>query len=380
MNRNRGDGIDPADDAPPSSTFQLPHNSTQSQRPKLSVKERAALEHLKFNLEKDWRASFASQQFRDEATEELARVTEEAHDITRDTRHFGRRNLNDIAKERVEKRWKEQGIWNDKGGWKHEEPICSNCSTTPQQQREREASRPFHQFIYQMSQERRRIQDHERRRIQLEERWRREDEAAERPDGGPGKDLFWFPPPSWLPEPPQDSFVSEGAFVSHDVNTKAYQLVKDAWVKRGIWYDKWGQLPGMTWKHEYPLEDLLLEKFGPGSPYPPVERLFDGPADETDDDASNHKPGMYGLFSHLPGPIPSSLPSKRIQERAMKPPVTGLFSHLESSSLPQSTLSPILGSGRLQSKRKPGFVGSEEEDVAEPSQGDRTKKRRRTSI
>lgn len=35
-----------------------------------------------------------------------------------------------------------------------------------------------------------------------------------------------------------------------NINTKAYMNVKNKWVKRGIWNDKWGILPGMSWKHE----------------------------------------------------------------------------------------------------------------------------------
>ena len=54
-----------------------------------------------------------------------------------------------------------------------------------------------------------------------------------------------------IPEPP-------------DINTMAYEAVKQAWVKRGIWDKKWGLLPGMSWKHEHPLEELLREEMGAG--------------------------------------------------------------------------------------------------------------------
>ena len=167
------------------------------------------------------------------------------------------------AIEMVKKRWVEQGIWKDKwdelaagrgymdvGNWKHEEPlelesesetdteadsptfsICGVPQKASQpkprrpksddekrgiaerrviRQREREASRPYHQFIYQISKEREPIQD----------------ESA----NGKGTDAA-------------------------DINTRAYENVKKTWTKRGIWNGKWGILPGMSWKHEEPLEE-----------------------------------------------------------------------------------------------------------------------------
>ena len=107
------------------------------------------------------------------------------------------------GRETVKKRWVEQGIWNNKwnqfayGRWKHEEPLEleSESRRTRKQdphlpffpfppkpqpkprraksddekrriaerrvirEREREASRPYHQFVYQISKERERIQE-----------------------------------------------------------------------------------------------------------------------------------------------------------------------------------------------------------------------------
>jgi hypothetical protein len=40
-----------------------------------------------------------------------------------------------------------------------------------------------------------------------------------------------------------------------DINTRAYENVKNTWTKRGIWNRRWGILPGMSWKHEEPLEE-----------------------------------------------------------------------------------------------------------------------------
>jgi hypothetical protein len=106
------------------------------------------------------------------------------------------------ARETVKKRWIEQGIWNNKwnkmaaGRWKHEQPLelqsesktDSEAGSPPPlfpfspkeshpkprrpksdegkrriaerrvvRERQREASRPYHQFIYQISKERERI-------------------------------------------------------------------------------------------------------------------------------------------------------------------------------------------------------------------------------
>jgi hypothetical protein len=141
------------------------------------------------------------------------------------------------ACEAVKKRWVEQGIWNDKwnyftiGRWKHEEPLELESESetdteaesprpsfgligVPQKptqpkprrpksddekrriagrrvvrEREREASRPYHQFVYQISTERERIQE--------------------------------------------ESRSGEGADTA-DINTRAYENVKNTWTKRGM--------------------------------------------------------------------------------------------------------------------------------------------------
>ncbi|KAL8903845.1 MAG: hypothetical protein Q9171_007256 [Xanthocarpia ochracea] len=136
----------------------------------------------------------------------------------------------------VKSRWQEQGIWNDrwpsKGPWitdlwKHQEPLhrSTNSTSPPPKRRKRnpltvnqraqakcdpEASRPIHQFLWQLHKERDRI-------------------INEHTDG-----------------------TSTGAF-SLDINDTAYESIKSTWVRRGIWDIKWGILPGMSWKHEWPL-------------------------------------------------------------------------------------------------------------------------------
>jgi hypothetical protein len=177
------------------------------------------------------------------------------------------------AIETIKERWVEQGIWKDKwdemaagrgymgvGKWKHEEPLELESESetdteaesppptfsifgVPQKppqpkprrpksdderrqiaerrairEREREASRPYYQFIYQISKERERTQD--------------------------------------------ESANGEGADAA-DINTRAYENIKNTWTKRGIWNGGWGILPGMSWKHEWPLEEEAADDPAP---------------------------------------------------------------------------------------------------------------------
>ncbi|KAI9054101.1 hypothetical protein LZ554_001272 [Drepanopeziza brunnea f. sp. 'monogermtubi'] len=93
----------------------------------------------------------------------------------------------------------------------------------------REASRPYHQFVYQISIERERIQEeHEH------------EECASAPD----------------------------------INTKSYENVKNTWTRRGIWDKRWDVLPGMSWKHEPPFEEIVREEMGDDPT--PTTPLMDG--------------------------------------------------------------------------------------------------------
>jgi hypothetical protein len=213
--------------------------------------------------------------------------------------------LEKLAIGAVKSCWEEQGIWRDKwdemaagyymnvGRWKHEEPLelesesgagtkeeprsrTSLLGMSPEQsqsktrrpksgdekrqveerrfvrEREREASRPYYQFVFQISKERERIQ--------------------------------------------HNSIDKEGANVDiADINTRAYENVKNTWIGRGIWNRRWGILPGMSWKHEEPLEEIAHELIPiPGNPLensshemcePPRRRIFGSPPV-----ISNHSP------------------------------------------------------------------------------------------
>ncbi|KAL8938593.1 MAG: hypothetical protein Q9211_003135 [Gyalolechia sp. 1 TL-2023] len=170
-------------------------------------------------------------------------------------------DIEHMAGQIVKQRWIDQGIWKSTWSekhhspdqrWKHEESlepehesdpgsaeltggIFADCrqpepervsgdeekrQATPRRaercaihEREREASRPYHQFIYQVSIERQRIQD----------------------DAWPGE-------------------LTGKATL--DINTKAYAIVKHNWIRTQIWDRTWGVLPRTRWKHELAVEDL----------------------------------------------------------------------------------------------------------------------------
>ena len=152
-------------------------------------------------------------------------------------------------------------------------------------EREREASRPFHQFIYQVSKERERIQS----------------------ESGP------------IP------------LHSADINTKAYENVKTTWMKRSIWNTRWGVLPGMSWKHEQSIEDMLAEEMGPE---PPQVNPEDDDSRRVEEERPVFRP-LFGppsnvnLFEHLlpadlnHGPI-SGVPNVSQQEMPAVPNAAGL--------------------------------------------------------
>ncbi|KAI1413473.1 hypothetical protein F5Y13DRAFT_189378 [Hypoxylon sp. FL1857] len=134
------------------------------------------------------------------------------------------------AFEEVKAQWVEQGIWRESWGlngkgpaatdrWKHEERlqcVFDEAVNKPGYEaryrpkwkaeviHQHEASRPIHQFIYQMGNERERL-------------------AA----GKEGED-------------------------AGDISSDAYHIVRMRWADRHIWDEGWSVLPGMTWQHEKP--------------------------------------------------------------------------------------------------------------------------------
>ncbi|KAI1734088.1 hypothetical protein F4680DRAFT_471394 [Xylaria scruposa] len=256
------------------------------------------LSNRRFQLSEQYRASLAFSQFEAQVIEQKVRFDEEEENGIC-TVPIGVDDL-DYARKVVKKRWIEQGIWNKNWKrwgaaiwrWKHEEPlelgpelqIVSETETkfpfyspfpwtmrseheTAEEEnsedddseendsdeedgeeeqeeekkddeetlrikkerdvreREREASRPFYQFVYQLSKEREKIQ----------QQLRHNGETITDPD---------------------------------DISTIAYEATKNIWIKRGIWDEKWGIMPGMSWRHEQQSHDEWLEQQMRGVTWP----------------------------------------------------------------------------------------------------------------
>ncbi|KAF5127074.1 hypothetical protein E5D57_008002 [Metarhizium anisopliae] len=101
-----------------------------------------------------------------------------------------------------------------------------------------EASRPYNQFLYQIS-----------------------------------KECEWI----------KDEIIYRAPGTSVDIDTMAYQSVKDMWIEDGIWNPKWGELPGMTWIYEEPEEEEAAE--APASP-----DAVAGQHEDAIDDGRQHAP------------------------------------------------------------------------------------------
>jgi hypothetical protein len=178
-----------------------------------------------------------------------AQVDEEEDRLPRYVRPYklppGIKDLKEHARANVQMRWVEQGIWRKEwdgmpmlpGPWKHQMPRPERAQGPPMsdgaarlEERSREASRPYHQFIYQVSLERDRIKD------DLTNLTR-----SLSPDRMDSILLAISRPPLAEDEPPG---AREG--MPPDINTIAYERVKSTWMSRRIWNPKWGVLPGMS--------------------------------------------------------------------------------------------------------------------------------------
>ena len=129
--------------------------------------------------------------------------------------------------------------------------------------REREASRPYHQFVYQLSREREQIQE--------------------------------------------ESRSVEGASAP-GINTKAYKNLKVRWIRSGLWNKRWGILPGMLWLHEEPVEEAAAgPALAPAGP--PVSRYRNifGPPSPVE---SNHRQASGVPNSSQQGPSTASDPAR----------------------------------------------------------------------
>ncbi|KAH7308501.1 hypothetical protein B0I35DRAFT_413146 [Stachybotrys elegans] len=254
-------------ESPPSYRTNLSGAIIRPQSPNPLSEEQQSPEERQIQLRREHRASLPCDQFEVQVSEECRCIYKEGSKNCSPLQGLWLpdREIRQRAAKRVKKRWVDQGIWKDEwnhdnkphGPWKHEEPLKFESESEtdsdaepgpvsafglfgpsrpaakprrpksdiemrriaerrPVREAQHEASRPYHQFDYQVSQTRERIQDESR---------------------------------------------AEGVHTEYpvDINTKAYEDVKNTWIKRGIWNRKWGILPGMSWKHERPLEELMAD-------------------------------------------------------------------------------------------------------------------------
>lgn len=235
--------------------------TTRSQSPDLQDDEEQRRGLRKWQLAKEHRASMPRWQFGAQTYEEERRILQvgaDASGMGSIPNHVWMRdsNVTRLAKKAIKERWVEQGIWDDEwedmrlsGPWKHEEPLELESERNP----------PLFSHRTVGAKPRRSKSDEELRLLAERRATRKREHEASRPI------YQWFYYLSKERERMEDEWRSKGqvALDAADVNTKAYEKVKNTWIERGIWSKKWGILPGMSWKHEHPLNDMLAEVMGP---------------------------------------------------------------------------------------------------------------------
>ena len=282
---------------PPKTSTSWPSNDPalfQSPKPPSEEQERREWREQQL-IRENWESK-PNRQFHAQAFEEYARLKEGSET---QIRHVPASSVRfTVAYQNVKERWLEQGIWNEDwqnddqfkgvypwGKWKHEELDESESMPnleasvhiprflmpppeevpTPRQwkngkdlrqfvkrrllrERKREASRPIHQFLFQVSKEREWIQDV----------MNAPQDCVIHPSNIFAQTAVQALTKSGWPY--DKSRTSTSIPNPAAINTIAYELVKDTWIKRKIWDRKWGILPGMSWKHEQPLEEILSEE------------------------------------------------------------------------------------------------------------------------
>jgi hypothetical protein len=234
-------------------------------------------------------------------------------------------DFEDLAEHNVRERWKEQNIWDEgwmvwpEGNWRHEEAFDPDVVSQPespgriskmtgpeieQQELQRDASRPFAQFVYQV-------------------KWR-------------SKQLQ----------------TASGGFdtSSLNVHSKAYEMVKETWIEWGIWDDNWGVLPGRSWSHERRCESSTRSStsYHGALPSPINANNFGSPGTPFQQEAQGgFGPRSGELSERQPSPRAGSLPRSPVRHT----PLT--LSGTESINLDGKPASPRpRRSKRLQSRAR----------------------------
>ncbi|KAF7544176.1 hypothetical protein G7Z17_g10159 [Cylindrodendrum hubeiense] len=201
------------------------------------------------------------------------------------------------ARATVTERWKAQGIWDnrwdgaqsdDKNMWKHESPLTDDEEEELDGETELEPSPPRVLFFasQQSLQPKRSIMEEEKKKQRA---IAKQEKDASRP----------FQRFHYMVSREQERLMAKQNIASAkpaesappDIYTQAYTNVRANWVERGLWYRKWGQLPGMSWRHELPFDpdDLWIDGCGPPPPCdvspegpPPISPLCLGSAKAND--------------------------------------------------------------------------------------------------
>ena len=195
------------DDPPP------PYSSGDTTQPPSPPRSPPEINHVE--LRNQVKQSLPGVQFNYQVDRESRRMDEQLTRISERHRRTIPTRLgvshHTLAEENIERFWREQDIWSEKWKphkmgrhWKHETLPDAPPLTEEQQaahERNTEASRPYRQFEAQIAKERIWLQD-------------------EKDPGG------------------------------FDIGARAYEVVKQDWIKQGIWRSEWGDMPGRTWKHE----------------------------------------------------------------------------------------------------------------------------------
>ncbi|KAK0707443.1 hypothetical protein B0H67DRAFT_647629 [Lasiosphaeris hirsuta] len=157
--------------------------------------EQEKMDHATRMFQLTERASLARpfHQFRHEVLLEQHRIWRAEEDKPLNTMTPNYRQ--DEARKVVKARWIEQGIWSRR--WKTE----AGDTWKHESKKEFAASRPFYRFSYELERER-------------------------------------------------HALLAEEAEIVPDINTRAYNRVKQRWIEIGYWNEAWGVLPGMSWLYE----------------------------------------------------------------------------------------------------------------------------------
>lgn len=362
------------------------------------------------------RASHPARQWRHQVRAETERIMDDAR---RHPAKYVGTYPGLIADANIKQSWLDQGIWNKRwgdrlpfGAWRHEEPSESDSEAEAEAEVEHDPLPGFNLFMPRSEQpvvQRRQQTDEER---ETRKRKREKFVNASRP-------FNQFNYQVAKESERLEAELSSVVLINTDVNTKAYRNVKNSWINRNIWDDKWGILPGMSWKHERPLDftppaqhdpprgDRLetrpLNLFGQG---PISNNLFTGilntrtlfggapvpfaTATETRDHHAvdiQAEPSSSPPESSPPAPRRHSSPNQVSQSEIHSPPSNPDEGEPVNDE-PNATIAPLRRSKRLANATKEindpsesvsGLVGETVQPSAGPSQPRVIGKRKRSS-